>query len=391
MSQIKLDFLTEDEKLREVCRLYWAMDKELNFIHKTSHIAKKFDIPRHKLYKIVVKNCNAYSNINVCENCKKPYIYKNRTDFSNETKRKYTWQCPECLEKKQKLKREQELQIEAKKRDAIYRAFSKKIRTYESLERLAISLESAVYLLALIRAGAAEDFSVIKPFNEVYGPLSPSVEYDSEILSQLYNERLIFIHPNSPTNGFEYDEDHIPIEFFWSRVAWSLPKTKKNQSPNFLIAELETICRTMKWPGHWQRDVRMLWKKIALAESIEYLKVSLDDHGFSFSPGKKTHLVFNNVLENFSVAEVYNMIWRAVRDAAAFYMREQVSRKHAANTVIGSIQRYAERARAEGWNVKKYGRDRRCPQSLISQVFFNTVLQIGEKGFNESPGTYKII
>jgi hypothetical protein len=37
-----------------------------------------------------------------------------------------------------------------------------------------------------------------------------------------------------------------------------------------------------------------------------------------------------SVLQNFSVAQVYNLIWRAERDAAAFYQRGGVTRPQAA-------------------------------------------------------------
>jgi hypothetical protein len=67
-------------------------------------------------------------------------------------------------------------------------------------------------------------------------------------------------------------------------------------------------------------------------------------------------------------------------------MRERIPKQQAANSVVGNIQRAADRAQAEGWNVKPYGRDRRCPQSMVSIVLFDAVLKIGERGFNEPPG-----
>jgi hypothetical protein len=52
---------------------------------------------------------------------------------------------------------------------------------------------------------------------------------------------------------------------------------------------------------------------------------------------------------------VYSFIWRAAKDAAAFYVRERVTKRHAANTVVGAIERSAERAVANGWDVKDFG------------------------------------
>jgi hypothetical protein len=91
------------------------------------------------------------------------------------------------------------------------------------------------------------------------------------------------------------------------------------------------------------------------------------------------------------VAQICNFIWRAAKDAAAFYVREAVSKQHAANTVIGAIQRYGERAKAEGWDIKPYRRNFDCPQSMVSEVLFNAVLRIGDDGFNRTPGIRKLV
>ena len=51
-------------------------------------------------------------------------------------------------------------------------------------------------------------------------------------------------------------------------------------------------------------------------------------------------------------------------------MRNNSTREHAANTVVGSIQRQAERALGEGWDLRSFRRDRRLPRSAVSEVFF---------------------
>jgi hypothetical protein len=39
----------------------------------------------------------------------------------------------------------------------------------------------------------------------------------------------------------------------------------------------------------------------------------MQDRGFDFNPGKKTVMVFNRLLDSYSVAQAYNMIWGAAR------------------------------------------------------------------------------
>jgi hypothetical protein len=71
----------------------------------------------------------------------------------------------------------------------------------------------------------------------------------------------------------------------------------------------------------------------------------------------------------------------SAKDAAAFFMREDVARPHAANTVPGSIQRQAERALAERWQVKPFRRDRRLPLSKLGHTLYTFALRLPDDGF----------
>ncbi len=210
------------------------------------------------------------------------------------------------------------------------------------------------------------------------------MNYSFEIVKQLYRQDYITVHPDSPVNAFEF-EDEEPSTFYLDKVLWCLNFGENPTATQDTVIEMERIFRTGEWPAHWFIERISLWKKLALQECLAYLAIVLSEHNLDLNPGEKTQLVFNNVLEEYSVGQTYNMIWRAGKDAAAFYMRGGVSKSHAANTVIGSIQKYADRAKAEGWDIKAYRRDWRCPESVVSQVLFNTVLKIGENGFNRPP------
>lgn len=124
---------------------------------------------------------------------------------------------------------------------------------------------------------------------------------------------------------------------------------------------------------------------MAFEECLEYLRLSLAEHGFDSQPGEKLSLVLRSVLRHVSIGQTYNFIWRAARDAAAFYVRERRSLAHARNIVPGSIQRMAERAPAEQWIVKRYRRDRRAPESQVSHVLFTMALRLPEGGFHAVP------
>ena len=81
----------------------------------------------------------------------------------------------------------------------------------------------------------------------------------------------------------------------------------------------------------------------------------------------------------------YGIIWRAVADASKLYLEKGISKKHAANSVIGARERYAERAKINGWDLTQYNRIKDLPQSELSLFHFNRVLGIGEMGFRVPP------
>jgi hypothetical protein len=368
-----LEFFTDDPNLIKLCTEYWKVTEDGRFARTATEIAKEFGVSSSRLGKVVEGYCTAYSTEIFCENCGTPYFYDNRSAYqSTEHSQSKIWICDEC----QELERQNR---EKDQRKTLHEEFDLKIR--QPIELSSLSLENAVYLLSLVRSCGSEDFSHVKPMSLAKEPFAPSKGFEINILNNLYHGHCIFIHPESPLDAFIFDD---PIRFYPARVMWALP-VDESGNPKNVIAALEEKFRTMDWNEEWEDEQLELWMKIAHEECIQYLTVCVTEHGFTFSPGDKTNLVIDSLLREYSVGQIYSFIWRASKDAAAFYLREKVTKLHAANTVVGNLQRQGERAKAEGWQVKPYGRDRRCPQSMISQVFFNTVLQIGEAGFTQKP------
>ena len=129
-----------------------------------------------------------------------------------------------------------------------------------------------------------------------------------------------------------------------------------------------------------------LWREIALHESLEYLLYSVKKiMGVEYTAGDKTISVVNNLLDNFSVSQVYNLFYRSTNNALRFQREQDVSMTHAANTIVGNARSYGDRAKLEGWDLKKYSREKECPESALSKFFFERVLKIGYNGFNEKP------
>lgn len=236
-----------------------------------------------------------------------------------------------------------------------------------------------VYLLAVIRGAASEDLSYVIPLDKLKERLAPTPELEHEMLLELYRERLLFIHPGSPKEAFVLTES--PWQFYSRDVFWALPIGKGGET----LEPLEGLERTVRendFPDQWEEDALELWKKIALHECLEYLTLTMEQHNLPAKPGPKTHSTLSSLLYEFSVAQIYSFIWRAAKDAAAFYMREGTTKSHAANTVVGAIQRQADSAKARGWIPREFRRNFDAPQSMLSRVLFGAFLGAGDSGFS---------
>ncbi len=384
MITIEIEFGTDDERLRELCRQYWQAGEDGVFVHPVSRLAELFDVHRSRVAATVASACHAFCRDECCTRCGTPRPYTSRAEYSERRRRVgwTSWVCQGCQDA-QRVETQREAQRKAEARAALIRAELQQKRepglTIESL-----SFNDAVFLLGLVRVGASEDLAYVAPPELFTTMLSPTIEFDREILDTLYRHNVICIHPGSRPESVVIENERF-TRFFPFKVHWILPLPEDGPSPSKFVENLEALLRSGDWPEEWMAEATALHRTVALQECLQYLRLVLEEHGFEPRFGDKTSLVLNAVLRDFSVGQAYNFIWRAARDAAAFFVRDGTSRTHAANIVPGAIQRMAERAQAEGWDVKAYRRDFRAPQSQLSQVLFTLALKLPEGGFLTIP------
>jgi len=381
----ELVFITEDEQLIALCKQYWEIRDDGNFVHTVTSLAKQRGTSSHKKFsQLVSENCKVYIHGFVCSSCGKQLGVSTRTEFeqySRAIERGEKYICSDCSQKMARQKAELD---EAEKREKI-RIIKEHYEQIEipPLDPRELSFEEAVYLLALIRAGAYENFSSIRPLELFEIPLSPQEELDYEIIKMLYRNNRLYVHPDSSPDAFTPFVEGKIDKFYVGKVMWlwgPITNEKEKHEHWRLAAEIENIFKTEDWPRRWieQGEHIELWKKIALNECFVYLHHSLQQHQMSFTPGDKTTQTFLSLLNDFSVGQMWNFIWRAAKDAAAYYQRGGISKQQAANSVVGSIQRQGERALAEKWEVTNYRRIPQMPVSIVTQVLFVTALKIGE-------------
>ena len=343
----------------------------------------ELSIPAATLYKFFPpKEFDEYK----CEYCDTTLV-ANRKSKSNNIYYESDLYCPicnhlpfinncQCENCQTKRKNDQ-----IKKHKQIYDMYS---QSQPSVDFEDLSFDNKIFLGALCKLQLSEDMTQIMPYSErlTSTQLTPSDKWTYDIYRTLFDENIITINPESSIEAFKNSDD-FPSIYYMDRVIYNVNITNANSEIK------KEIFSSILNPTYYNEDLSEqgydLWKRIAIEECCEYLVYQLKKSNFEFSPGEKTYKIFDLILDSFSVSQIYGIIWRAVADASKSYLEGNISRKHAANMVIGSCERYAERAKLNGWKLTEYGRVKDLPQSELSSFFFNRVLEIGELGFTMKP------
>lgn len=385
------------EKLRHLTMLQIEslMNKYYNGV-KASDIIKEYNIDTtsSKLYTLFPPIiCEDI----ICPVCNEP-MYKER-----DSKSSYSWnkkkpfcaicghtdeiicKCNYCIaerEKVRKLNEERKVRILQEKREKIKKVYDLNIVPVNYSE---LNFREKVFLGALLRTSLSEDMEVILPLNDAERELAPTIGYIKEILSYLIGRGVISVDSNSSIDAFLDSSEEKDIEFpnvyYITMVKYRINIVGDEDIKNIL----SKIINPKSFSDADKEDALNIWKEIALEECIEYFEYQMKSVRFDFNIGEKTIAIFKDLLENFSVSQIYGIIYKSVANATKYYQESSVSKKQAANSVIGGCQRYAERAMINNWELAKYSRIKELPQSMISEFFFDRVIGVGSLGFNMPP------
>ena len=333
----------------------------------------------------------------ICPVCNEP-MYKER-----DSKSSYSWnkkkpfcaicghtdeiicKCNYCIaerEKVRKLNEERKVRILQEKREKIKKVYDLNIVPVNYSE---LNFREKVFLGALLRTSLSEDMEVILPLNDAERELAPTIGYIKEILSYLIGRGVISVDSNSSIDAFLDSNEEKDIEFpnvyYITMVKYRINIVGDEDIKNIL----SKIINPKSFSDADKEDALNIWKEIALEECIEYFEYQMKSVRFDFNIGEKTIAIFKDLLENFSVSQIYGIIYKSVANATKYYQESSVSKKQAANSVIGGCQRYAERAMINNWELAKYSKIKELPQSMISEFFFDRVIGVGSLGFNMPP------
>ncbi|MBF2182794.1 MULTISPECIES: hypothetical protein [Staphylococcus] len=360
-----------------------------------------------KEYKIKTTNSNLIRILpgvwssDLCEYCEERFVIplspksdNNSLDEGNKTcsncnhnPNSYFCDCVNCKEKREKERLEEierQDRLDQEKQEYLNNFLSED--NWVKVQEDELDVEDRLYLAVILKGALSENTMYLEPLKDVANNLAPTKEFEVELIKTLTGKDLIIPHKISDINNFEIefkDEERQSAS-----VSHGIYEVSYRINIEPMDLDYDEMIKRLMYPSpelFSNEFCYEMWKKISFYESMQYLLYQMNEVGYSFNPGKKTYAVLEQLLESFSVSQVYNIIFRAVANSTTRYQSGKITKIHAQNSVIASCEMQGQRAIAENWELKGYNRIRELPESLLSQVLFNSIMQISALGFYEKP------
>ncbi|MEE2040926.1 hypothetical protein Q8791_27265 [Nocardiopsis sp. CT-R113] len=378
MAPIELEVYTDDPASVAALRAYWDFDEDTQTWAQTvTEVRKQHALSQPQMTRIL-RTCGTVRMLkSLCPTCGECATASNRSEYAHRMTMANAL-CEAC----QAASRAAQAQA-AKERSAVRRAKLAETFPVFTLERAPVqklSLFQAVALQALFSDPALEDAGLTTPTTgwpkeRPWAPANLYVDYERRVLHA--KPPTLFAHPDSHVDAFDWEEKDEPSgSFYLGKVSYYLLGSHHHLPDRVpgLLNDLNHVFREGPWPTAWLEQWKALWDELVLSYASAYLDMKLREHHLEMKQGDGTRTALADALATFSLGQVFNLIYRATKDAAAYYQRGGVNKRQAANSTVGRISSGADRARANGWEIKSFNLPWNLPLSAMGEIFFHKVM-----------------
>ena len=229
-------------------------------------------------------------------------------------------------------------------------------------------------LLALLEQSTNEDIWCITPINDSAYPLTPCSQVTIDALQKVLNF-LNFVDP-CPSSA-HVDTDRL----YWSGMSETYLLQGKTENPKKHLLDCLRKCAVGCIEA---QSIALDIRSLMLNEALAFLKKTREEYRLPHQVGDKTQHVLGNLILYRPLGEVLYLIWKATTDAAASVQKATISRPHASNLIVGTMERLHTRACNENWVLPSYKRFHFEEQNWLSYVYFNLMLRLPGKGLEYS-------
>lgn len=277
-------------------------------------------------------------------------------------------ECIQCMKLKHELRQQFEttrLLQRKKKKDSTL-----KIREYPNSPSLdMLSIKEKAYLGALLRAGLDKKYLLIGMDYGIPQELAPTHEYRELIVAELLERKII----SSYISSNQISSDLI------GKTLYDICISDVNRNKEDLITYL---MYPDKISLNEYGNTIILLREVQLNETIEYMKLTLQQFELPmFESERRYELLFMQILNSYSQAQLFNFIYSAIRNQAAYSKTSKQRYIPISNYIYKKISDRYEQARTNNWKITNFRRAWEGKQTELSKLVSNRLLDIGESSF----------
>jgi len=335
---VKLEFLTQDPEEIELATRYWAMDEESAYLERVADLVPFRDITQSGLIAKYVRQYSlAYDENQICCRCEGPIRVGGRTEPKKNFQRSSV-PCESCaeVERQQRKEREATVQAELNRRLAshIQKVQTKTISYLDLPDDVVILLQA---IDAVVTPRLTQGTFTMKDCEE----LTPFAS--NEFVMRLYKADTLLDDPRVAGPGaYSLQDDKVWIKFY--QLHFFLPPDETygrgEEAFKLLIdrkfADSEALIN--------------LWLDYAVGDVLRYLFDQCSNYNQTLEDDaiERIKSTVRHGLRKYSVAQLWFVMWKVVKDAASLASREYYTRAKATSTIPKKIRKQLEIADQEG-------------------------------------------
>jgi hypothetical protein len=211
--------------------------------------------------------------------------------------------------------------------------------------------------------------------------LCTSTTLSGKLLGRLFTAGILGIRETTPSQAIELSDGNS-WSYYPHRVHWKFAQDLDDRSFSAVMTLLGEIIDEREDDPEYGRAVAELWRLLAYDDALDHLTQEVDSYRLpDVRVGPKTEDAIWHALERFSIPQVRREITNVVKNAAALSQHRDFVKRHALNTIPGTLISYVDRAVSEGWQISPILHNWQNEEPILLTVLFNRVLGTGLPGF----------
>lgn len=392
MSKISpfLCFLTDDAAHLALCLRYWAVRKDA-WAERCDAIAQESGYSSSKLLGLVRAGCRACLCHCRCVHCGMPFevrtrghysIYKGRpTEYAS---RQSVIVCKACVGAVRESEARAMEAASERHRDRLAAVILRATSDTFTFDYSSISYVQTFFLhSAMVAANVHCEGNRLGPLKYSIEDLGSTPDLSEYVYKRLYEDKIICPDFAAHPGAFTISDTNGEIDFAFDSVHWLIAEDAGGRDigdiDRMLVARLDDA---------EPKAVEELWFLVAESECQKYFLKQCERYRFFQDDiySLKVAEVIKEFLPNFSIGQMWNVIYYVIKDLAALAQEKSYARKHVYNMIPGQLRRFFDYRIASSKPPHPWRRPALLTESWMTSLLLDKVLGDGSTSFETISG-----